>query len=94
MNSMTPGRHVENASKSHRAIEIILAGSDSSVDEHPWWRVDLGGEHCLGRVKVTLRTSCCGKFNPVYFSFCFVVTFQMKPTEGSLKKTNTVPRLH
>ncbi|XP_071791691.1 fucolectin-5-like, partial [Asterias amurensis] len=36
------------------------AGSDGSVDAHPWWRVDLGEEHCLGKIIVTLRTDCCG----------------------------------
>ncbi|XP_038073956.1 fucolectin-5-like [Patiria miniata] len=30
-------------------------------DPHPWWIVDLDGEHCLGRVTVTLRTGCCGQ---------------------------------
>ncbi|XP_071803636.1 uncharacterized protein [Asterias amurensis] len=35
-------------------------GADSVVDMHPWWRVDLGGDHCLGEIKVTIRTQCCG----------------------------------
>ncbi|XP_071809811.1 uncharacterized protein [Asterias amurensis] len=28
-------------------------------DPHPWWKLDLGGEHCLGQITVRLR-NCCG----------------------------------
>ncbi|XP_071809531.1 uncharacterized protein [Asterias amurensis] len=29
-------------------------------DPHPWWKLDLGGEHCLGQITVVLRRDCCG----------------------------------
>ncbi|XP_038061681.1 deleted in malignant brain tumors 1 protein-like [Patiria miniata] len=36
--------------------------SHTKSDDHPWWRVDLGNEHCLGRITVTLRQGCCGEY--------------------------------
>ncbi|XP_022098117.1 uncharacterized protein LOC110983290 [Acanthaster planci] len=30
-------------------------------DLHPWWRVDLGAEHCLGELTVITRQGCCGQ---------------------------------
>ncbi|XP_038064855.1 uncharacterized protein LOC119735220 [Patiria miniata] len=29
-------------------------------DPHPWWLLDLGSKHCLGRINVTLRTDGWG----------------------------------
>ncbi|XP_022110100.1 fucolectin-6-like [Acanthaster planci] len=31
-------------------------------DTHPWWRVDLGAEHCLGEITVRTRLGCCGEY--------------------------------
>ncbi|XP_038064824.1 uncharacterized protein LOC119735191 [Patiria miniata] len=30
-----------------------------SGDPHPWWKVDLLSEHCLGSITVSLRDGCC-----------------------------------
>ena len=28
-------------------------------DAKPWWRVDLGGRHVVGNIKITNRGDCC-----------------------------------
>ncbi|XP_022110102.1 uncharacterized protein LOC110989785 isoform X2 [Acanthaster planci] len=30
-------------------------------DIHPWWRVDLGAEYCIGEINVITRQGCCGQ---------------------------------
>ncbi|XP_038071166.1 uncharacterized protein LOC119740040 [Patiria miniata] len=40
-------------------LECAIDGGSS--DLHPWWQVDLGDEHCLGAITVTLRQGCCGQ---------------------------------
>ncbi|XP_038062169.1 uncharacterized protein LOC119732624 isoform X33 [Patiria miniata] len=42
--------------------DIITFSHTEPNDQHPWWRVDLGSEHCLGRITVTLRQGCCGEY--------------------------------
>ncbi|XP_038065725.1 fucolectin-6-like [Patiria miniata] len=41
-------------------INTFSHGADGG-DPHPWWRVDLLNEHCLGEITVTTRQGCCGK---------------------------------
>ncbi|XP_022080918.1 uncharacterized protein LOC110973946 isoform X3 [Acanthaster planci] len=46
-------------------------GSSSSIishcshtafkSEHPWWKVDLGGEHCITKVTILNRGDCCSE---------------------------------
>ncbi|XP_071801454.1 uncharacterized protein [Asterias amurensis] len=36
-------------------------GSCSHTDSHPWWKVDLGANHCIGRVTLVHRGDCCFK---------------------------------
>ncbi|XP_022092821.1 uncharacterized protein LOC110980445 [Acanthaster planci] len=31
----------------------------TDVAQHPWWRVNLGGDHCLGRITIVTRGDCC-----------------------------------
>ncbi|XP_038066529.1 fucolectin-5-like [Patiria miniata] len=31
-------------------------------DPHPWWRLDLGTPHCLGRITVITRQGCCDQY--------------------------------
>ncbi|XP_071806500.1 uncharacterized protein [Asterias amurensis] len=48
------------------APQKAIDGSQASFshtglqDPHPWWKLDLGGEHWLGQITVQLRTQCCG----------------------------------
>ncbi|XP_038064848.1 fibroblast growth factor receptor 3-like [Patiria miniata] len=38
------------------AVENVTSGEGADVnDPHPWWLLDLGSKHCLGRINVTLR---------------------------------------
>ncbi|XP_071785288.1 fucolectin-3-like [Asterias amurensis] len=30
-------------------------------DPHPWWQVDFGENHCMGKITVSLRRNCCGE---------------------------------
>jgi len=36
-----------------------LSCTKTNRDQNPWWRVDLGGRHVVGNVKVTNRGDCC-----------------------------------
>ncbi|XP_071801636.1 fucolectin-3-like [Asterias amurensis] len=29
------------------------------LESHPWWKVDLGANHCLGRITLVNRADCC-----------------------------------
>ncbi|XP_071801503.1 uncharacterized protein [Asterias amurensis] len=31
----------------------------NDFDAHPWWKVDLGANHCLGRITLVNRGDCC-----------------------------------
>ncbi|XP_038069841.1 uncharacterized protein LOC119739078 [Patiria miniata] len=30
-------------------------------DPHPWWKIDLQNERCLGQITVQIRSGCCGQ---------------------------------
>ena len=36
-----------------------LSCTHTNRDQNPWWRVDLGGRHIIGNVKITNRGDCC-----------------------------------
>ncbi|XP_033646190.1 uncharacterized protein LOC117305429 [Asterias rubens] len=38
----------------------INTWSETKSQINPWWRLDLGDEHLIGRVNVTPRANCCG----------------------------------
>ncbi|XP_071801417.1 uncharacterized protein [Asterias amurensis] len=51
-----------------RAIDgdLRTSASDFSCahtqeNRHPWWKVDLGTNHCLGRITLVNRGDCCNK---------------------------------
>ena len=42
---------------------MILESVFLADDPEPWWMVDMGSSHCVGRVNVFNRVDdCCGKF--------------------------------
>ncbi|XP_022106678.1 fucolectin-like [Acanthaster planci] len=48
---------------SHEAIDgdrNSFAHTRVGGDPHPWWKIDLQKEHCLGKVTVLIRLNCCG----------------------------------
>ncbi|XP_071801592.1 uncharacterized protein [Asterias amurensis] len=38
-----------------------LSCSHTAEDPHPWWKVDLGANHCLGRITLVNRGDCCNE---------------------------------
>ena len=32
-------------------------------EANPWWRVDLGAEHCIAKVTILNRGDCCSKYH-------------------------------
>ena len=34
-------------------------------EANPWWRVDLGAEHCIAKVTILNRGDCCSKYHNV-----------------------------
>ncbi|XP_071801618.1 uncharacterized protein [Asterias amurensis] len=38
---------------------FIESCSTTGFNSHPWWKVDLGANHCLGRITLVNRGDCC-----------------------------------
>ncbi|XP_071809831.1 uncharacterized protein [Asterias amurensis] len=53
----TRGDHLLASSAIDGQINIW---SETKSQINPWWRLDLGDEHLIGRVNVTPRADCCG----------------------------------
>ncbi|XP_038077151.1 uncharacterized protein LOC119744995 isoform X1 [Patiria miniata] len=50
------------ASKAVDGVMSTFSHGADAGDPHPWWRVDLVTEHCLGEITVTTRQYCCGEY--------------------------------
>ncbi|XP_038046018.1 uncharacterized protein LOC119720425 [Patiria miniata] len=49
---------------SYKAIDGIPSTFAHTIDDggdpHPWWKIDLQNEHCVGQITVQIRLDCCG----------------------------------
>ncbi|XP_038056616.1 fucolectin-1-like [Patiria miniata] len=52
----------ERANDGHLNTQMTTSPycSHTAPSKHPWWRVDFGGKHWLGRVTIVNRGDCCG----------------------------------
>ena len=60
--------------KSYYTGVIFHSGSS---DLHPWWQMDLGDRHCLGRITITLSTYCCGNNITIFILMFYIDTGEL-----------------